>query len=69
MERLFPKAKLVQDLPPPGGFPAFDLYKERHIPRMPPGLFLWGVAGSIVAYGWYKLIKVQNRRVYDILLV
>jgi len=45
---------IVQDGPPPGGFPAVR-YARRIPSTGPTGITLFAVGGIVMAYGFYKL--------------
>lgn len=45
---------IVQDGPPPGGFPAIR-YARRVPSTGPTGITLFAVGASIMAYGFYKV--------------
>lgn len=45
---------IVQDAPPPGGFPSIRI--ERRLPSTgPTGLAVFGALGAVMAYGFYQL--------------
>mmetsp|Transcript_24950 Transcript_24950/g.63688 ORF Transcript_24950/g.63688 Transcript_24950/m.63688 type:complete len:137 (+) Transcript_24950:57-467(+) len=49
----------IQDMPPPGGFPAVDIKRTARA-RGPSGGTIWAVASLSIAYGMYRLGQ-QNR--------
>lgn len=52
---------IVQDGPPPGGFPAFR-YARRIPSTGPTGITLFAVSGIIMAYGFYKVGQGNHAR-------
>lgn len=52
---------IVQDGPPPGGFPAIR-YARRVPSTGPAGFTLFAVAGAIMAYGFYKVGQGNKKR-------
>lgn len=45
---------ILQDAPPPGGFPSFRI--ERKLPNTgPTGVAIFGVGVALVAYAWYQV--------------
>jgi hypothetical protein len=45
---------VLQDVPPPGGFPAIRIY--RRLPSTgPTGVTIFAVGGAVMAYGYYKV--------------
>ena len=45
---------IVQDAPPPGGFPSFRI--ERRLPSTgPTGITLFTVAAAVMGYGFYQV--------------
>jgi hypothetical protein len=45
---------IVQDVPPPGGFPSIRIY--RRLPSTgPTGVTIFAVGGAVMAYGYYRV--------------
>ena len=54
---------MVQDGPPPGGFPSVRI--ARRIPSTGPGGFtVFAISASIMAYGFY-LVRARPSRIFS----
>jgi len=67
LQRGFPGMKsakdmpIVQDVPPPGGFPSIRIYKR--LPSTgPTGVTIFAVGGAVMAYGYYRVYHMIQKR-------
>jgi hypothetical protein len=58
-----PKARLVQDAPPAGGWQGWDTHRK--VPgRGPPGLLIFAGVSAFCVWGLWRIAKSNQRRTY-----